>query len=133
MRALRHHENRLTEAVIGGNTSTYAYNGDGLRASQTIGGNAVSYTWDVAAGLPVILQDSLDNSYVYGLDLISATDSVGDQTYFLYDGLGSTTDLADGDGAVTGTYTYDAFGPVRAHTGASQLLHLSLPMTASRC
>jgi hypothetical protein len=54
-------------------------------------------------------------------------------THYLTDGLGSTTELADDDGTVTGTYAYDAFGPVRAHTGASQLLHLSLPMTASRC
>jgi len=113
------HEDRLTEAVIGEATSTYAYDGDGLRMSRTAGGATTNYVWDVNAGLPVILQDSLDNSYVYGLDLISATDGTGDRTYFLYDGLGSTTDLADEDGTVTGTYAYDAFGPVRAHTGAS--------------
>jgi hypothetical protein len=74
--------------------------------------------WDVNAGLPVILQDSLDNTYVYGLDLISATDDTSVQTYFLYDGLGSTTELANGGGTVTGTYRYDAFGSVRTHTGA---------------
>jgi len=39
--------------------------------------------------------------------------------YYLSDGLGSTTELADGDGTVTGAYAYDVFGPVRAHTGAS--------------
>jgi hypothetical protein len=58
----------------------------------------LSYTWDVAAGLPVVLQDSDGNSYVYGLDLISVTDNSSVQTYFLYDGLGSTTKLADADG-----------------------------------
>jgi hypothetical protein len=36
-------------------------------------GQTTNYTWDVAAGLPVVLQDD-DNTYVYGLDLISATD-----------------------------------------------------------
>jgi YD repeat-containing protein len=113
------HENRLTQAVIGGNTSTYAYNGDGLRASQTVGENTVSYTWDVNAGLPVVLQDSDGNTYVYGLDLISVTDDSSVQTYFLSDGLGSTTELADDEGTVVGTYAYDAFGPVRSHTGAS--------------
>jgi RHS repeat-associated protein len=66
-----------------------------------------------------VLQDSLDNTYVYGLDLISVTDDSSVQTYFLYDGLGSTTELADEDGTVTGTYAYDVFGPVRAHTGAA--------------
>jgi len=37
----------------------------------------------------------------------------------LYDGLGSTTELADGAGAATGAYSYDAFGAVRSHTGGS--------------
>jgi RHS repeat-associated protein len=64
----------------------------------TATGVPLSYTWDVAAGLPVVLQDSDGNSHVYGLDLISATDGAGDQTYFLCDGLGSTTELADADG-----------------------------------
>lgn len=49
----------------------------------------------MAAGLPAVIQDD-DNTYVYGLDLISATDGAGVQTYSLNDGLGSTTDLADG-------------------------------------
>ncbi len=69
-------------------------------------GVTTSYMWDPstgsgqapAAGLPVVLQDSQANSYVYGLDLISRTDSGGVQTYYLYDGLGSTTDLTDGAG-----------------------------------
>ena len=59
------------------------YNGDGLRMSHTVSGQQTSYTWDVAAGLPVVLQDGT-NTYVYGLDLISATDGTGIQTYFLY-------------------------------------------------
>jgi hypothetical protein len=42
-----------------------------------------------------------------------------DHPYFLHDGLGSTTELADDAGTVTGTYAYDVFGPIRAHTGAS--------------
>ncbi len=68
------HENRRTSTSIGGTSGTYAYNGDGLRASRTIGGSTVSYRWDAASGLPVILQDSASNTYVYGLDLISRAD-----------------------------------------------------------
>ena len=47
----------------------------------------MDYAWDVASGLPVVLQDSA-NTYVYGLDLISAT---------------------DGSGNVTASYEYDVF------------------------
>src|SRR5436189_4242596 len=59
------------------------------------------------------------NTYVYGLDLISATDNAGTQTYFLHDGIGSTTDLTDGSGNSTATYRYDAFGAIRSQTGSS--------------
>ncbi len=72
----------------------------------------------MAAGLPVVLQDD-DNTYVYGLDLISATDSSGTQTYYLYDGLGSTTSLTDGNGSVVDGYTYDAFGDLKTQSGSS--------------
>jgi hypothetical protein len=51
------------------------------------------------ASLPVILQaktNGATTSYLYGLDLLSATDNNGVRTYFLQDGLGSTTGLTDG-------------------------------------
>lgn len=112
------HENRLIESVIDSVTSTSEYNGDGLRMSHTVGMTTTSYVWDVASGLPVVLQDG-ENTYVYGLDLISATDSQGGQTYFLYDGLGSTTELLDDTGDVTDAYTYDVFGAIRASSGSS--------------
>ena len=76
------------------------------------------YAWDVNRSLPVVLDDGT-NQYVYGLDLISATDASDDQTYFTYDGLGSTTALTDDTGAVTDTYAYDVFGSVRSRTGTS--------------
>ena len=76
-----------------------------------------------AARLPVILQDSLGNNYVYGLDLISRTDSAGVQEYYLSDGLGSTANLADGAGNVTASYGYDVFGELRSGPlGASDRL-----------
>ncbi len=36
------------------------------------------------------------------------------QTYFLYDGLGSTSDLTDGSANVVDGYTYDVFGALRS-------------------
>ena len=110
------HENRLTESVINSTTSSSVYNGDGLRMSHTVGETTTDYVWDVAAGLPAVLQDGT-NTYVYGLDLISATDDQGSQSYFTYDGLGSVADVTDGDGDVVGAYAYDVFGAIRAQTG----------------
>jgi len=89
---------------------------DGLRITRTIGASAVSYVWDLNASLPVVLQDTEGNRYVYGLDLLTRIDG-SDEEWYLYDGLGSTTGLTDDTGTVTGTYEYDVFGAERAHTG----------------
>lgn len=117
------HENRLTQTVIGGTTSSSVYNGDGLRMSHTIGGQTTNYTWDVATDLPVVLHDGT-NTYVYGLDLISATDGAGAQTYFLYDGLGSTVNLTNTSGSSTQSYSYDVFGATQGGppSGSNQWL-----------
>ena len=48
-------------------TTTFAYHGDGLRDSRTTGGNTTTFTWDVAGGLPVVLDDG--NQYLYGAGL----------------------------------------------------------------
>jgi RHS repeat-associated protein len=98
----------------------YVYRGDGLRHSTTAGGVTTTSTWDVAAGLPVVLQDGT-YSYVYGLggQLVSQTDASGAQSYYLADGLGSTAALTDDAGVVTAAYQYDVFGAVRASTGAA--------------
>lgn len=85
------HENRLVEAVTGGVTSTSVYNGDGTRVGLTVDAGTpvtTNYAWDVNRSLPVVMQDGT-STFVYGLDLISATDGGGAQTYFTYDGLGS--------------------------------------------
>ncbi len=112
-------ENRMTASTIGGVNGSYAYDGAGLRRSRTLGGATVTYTWDLTGSLANVLRDSAGNRYVYGLDLISRTDGGGAQEYYLTDGLGSTTGLADGAGSVTDTYGYDVYGAVRARTGTS--------------
>ncbi len=112
------HENRLTQSVVGGVTSSSVYYGNGVRRSHTVNGVTTSYVYDVGGSLPLVLQDGT-NTLVYGLDLISSTDGGGNQVYYSYDGLGSVTDLTDGTGTVTDTYSYDIFGAVRARTGTS--------------
>jgi hypothetical protein len=37
-------------------SATYAYNGDGLRQSKTVGGTTTQETWHTAEGLPLLIQ-----------------------------------------------------------------------------
>ena len=46
---------------------SYAYNGEGLRTSQTISGTTSYLAWDMTEELPLILGDGT-NSYIYGPD-----------------------------------------------------------------
>ncbi len=113
---------------------TIWYDGDGLRVRQrtclTDAASVVNddYIWKAVAGLPVVLQDvrtpqdggsTATTTYLYGLGLISSTDSGGVTSYALADGLGSTTQLTDSAGAVTDTYSYDVFGASRTTTGTT--------------
>jgi RHS repeat-associated protein len=86
--------------------------------SHTASGTTTNYSWDVNRSLPEILQDGT-NTYVYGLELISSTDSSGNQAYYTHDGLGSTRDLTSSSGAKIDGYTYDAFGAPTHTPGSS--------------
>ncbi|MDP9235798.1 MAG: protein kinase [Chloroflexota bacterium] len=112
---------------------TVRNDGDGLRVRQrtfTTTSPVVvddDYVWDAGAGLPVVLQDtrtpreqaSSTTTYLYGLGLISETSGAGVTSYYLADGLGSTTQLTDSAGAVTDSYSYDVFGAPRTTTGTT--------------
>jgi RHS repeat-associated protein len=56
--------------------------------------------------------------YLYGDDLIKQTRAAND-SYYLYDGLGSTRALSDSAGAITDTYNYESFGSVLNQTGTT--------------
>jgi RHS repeat-associated protein len=108
------YEDRMTSATVNSTTTTFAYRGDGLRNSRTTGGVTTTFTWDIAGGLPVVLDDG--NQYVYGAGLASMVTGTGTY-YYLPDGLGSTMAVVDTSGAVQKSYTYDVYGKPTA-TGA---------------
>jgi RHS repeat-associated protein len=99
--------------------ATYAYNGDGLRTSNTVAGATKAMAWDVAEGVPALLSDGT-NTYVYGPGglPIEQVDGAGNVLYFQHDQLGSTRLLSNASGAVVATFTYDAFGKLTASTGS---------------
>jgi RHS repeat-associated protein len=57
--------------------------------------------------------------YLYGDDLIKQTRAAND-SYYLYDGLGSTRALTDSTGSVTDSYDYESFGSVLNQTGSTE-------------
>jgi RHS repeat-associated protein len=61
--------------------------------------------------------------YLYGDDLIKQTKAAND-SYFLYDGLGSTRALSDGIGLITDTYDYSSFGITLNQTGVTENSYL---------
>jgi len=99
---------------------TYAYDGNGLLASQTINGTTSYLAWDVVEGLPLILNDGTNN-YIYGpggLPIEQITSS-GTITYLHHDQAGSTLLITGSTGATEGSYTYDAYGNQTGHTGTA--------------
>jgi len=108
------------------------YDGDGNRVRETVNGVTTLYLVDDRnpTGYAQVLDElpstggpaAVAHVYVYGLDLISQDQIVGQSwqvTFYGYDGHGNTRFLISGQGVVTDTYDYDAFGSVIAFTGTT--------------
>lgn len=118
-------ENRLRSTAQGGTTTTYAYDGDGVRLRASTGSQAnrtTDFLWDVNGGLPQIASErdgngKLQRRYVYGVRRISQ--SAGNSTsYFAYDAIGSVANLTSATGGTQWTWSYEPFGVVRTETKA---------------
>jgi RHS repeat-associated protein len=110
--------NRLT-GTSGAITSSYAYNGDGLRTEATIEAGTAAFTWNLAGPLPLVIDDGT-NAYLYGPDgapLAHEDTDTGEVAYYHHDQLGSTRRLTGADGTTLGTATYDAHGNPTDTTG----------------
>ncbi len=106
---------------------TYGYNGDGLRTSKTntATGSNEYFNWDVAAGMPLLLQDG-SASYIYGpggmpLEELVPGGPLGQETAYFYhaDQLGSIRGVTDQTGLLANTYNYDAYGNTTSSSGTA--------------
>jgi RHS repeat-associated protein len=107
-------ENRLSKVILpDGKEVTYQYDVDGVRVASLVDGISTEYLVDTNRDYAQVLEEYVDErlnvSYVYGLDLISQERET-ETSIYLVDGLGSTRVLTDSNGIVTNTYTYEAFG-----------------------
>ena len=105
--------NRLVSVAGAGLTSSFVYDGDGNRVSQSAGGVTQTYINDIGVALPVVLQDAYNvgapSSYVYGQNLIESLQG-RDDDFYQYDGLGSVIQLTDAAGRPEWSYLYDPWG-----------------------
>jgi RHS repeat-associated protein len=114
--------NRLTVIEDESSTVTYAYNGDGARLRQVIAGVPTTYTQDLAAPLPVVLQSQTGEDamrYVYALGTRPLAQYGTAWDYLLADALGSVRQIVDGSGNVTLAESYEPYGSVLNSTGTA--------------
>jgi RHS repeat-associated protein len=99
---------------------SYGYDGDGLRASETIGSTTNYVAWDRSQSLSLLLNDGA-NSYIYGSGglPIEQVSSSGAVTYLHHDQQGSTRLLTASSGAKEASFSYDAYGEQAGHTGTT--------------
>jgi RHS repeat-associated protein len=107
-------------------TTSYGYNGDGLRMCKYAGssnqpcqqGGATQFLWDVAGSLPLLLKDG-STAYIYGPDGLPVEQVNTSATYWYHhDQIGSTRLITDSTGASQATYTYDPYGGIASSTGS---------------
>jgi RHS repeat-associated protein len=113
-------EDRLTSFSTGGSTvATYAYNGDGLRMSKTVSGTTTHQVWDLAEGMPLLIQDG-STKYATGPGGLPVEQQNGSQqVYYEQDQLGSTRGLLDSTGTTLASFTYGPFGELRSSMGTT--------------
>jgi RHS repeat-associated protein len=101
---------------------SYAYNGEGLRASEATAGTTNYLTWDTAeVELPLILSNGT-YSFIYGpqgMPIEQINNTSGEVLYLHHDEQGSTRLLTGSTGKVEGSFTYGPYGETTGHTGTA--------------
>lgn len=117
-------ENRmLTHGAV-----SMVYDGDGNRVSETVGGTTTKFLVDSLnpTKLPQVMDETVSGAvtrtYAYGLSRISENQLVGSTwtlAFYGYDGHGNARFLTNSAGAITDSYTFDAFGVPISMTGTT--------------
>ncbi|MCU7835197.1 MAG: DUF1566 domain-containing protein [gamma proteobacterium symbiont of Taylorina sp.] len=113
----------ISTITQGGSTlSSYAYDLNNNRISQTQGGVETRYVIDQLASLPNVVAEtddsgSVSNYYLYAEGLVSQISTAGDAHYYHYDPTGHTLALTDDSGEVRDKYAYSPYGKTTVDGG----------------
>jgi RHS repeat-associated protein len=105
-------------------TTTYGYNGAGLRINKSSVGASTSFAWDKSVGeLPLLLTEATGSSTVSYLydplgNVFEQVNTDGTTYWYHHDQLGSIRQVTNTAGAVLAKYSYDAYG-IRSITSGS--------------
>jgi RHS repeat-associated protein len=127
------HNNRLIKRVAAGLLIEILYDADGNRVAKTVNGATTCYLVDTLnpTGYAQVIEEvtksgdthTVQKRYTHGHDLINQDVLQPGDTYQTryhgYDGLGTVRYLTDPAGALTDTYTYDAFGTLTTRWAAA--------------
>lgn len=110
---------RTEEGEVKKIEDSYTYDGNELRASETINGTTTHMAWDVSEKLALLLYDGT-NYYIYGPEGLPIEQIASETpTYLHHDQHGSTRLLTNSKGETKGTYTYTPYGAVEGSTGTA--------------
>ncbi|WP_281882896.1 RHS repeat-associated core domain-containing protein [Paenibacillus sp. YYML68] len=101
--------NRLVTSQTDGVSSTYTYNGDGLRVTLASGGKSTTYYY---SGKEVVYElDSLgtESHSIRGINLVARKNAM-DVSYYVFNGHGDVVQLVNPKGVIVNSYDYDVFG-----------------------
>jgi len=117
-------QNRLTQCVYNGNTSTFTYGSDGLRRRSVENGVTTDYVLDGQGVVREMRGANVHATYFHGLRGPEyKRDSGNNVRWYLYDGLGSVLGELDATGYITASRKLDVYGAVRSSAGTSTSRH----------
>ena len=107
------------------NTVSYTYDDTGDRTSETVNGQTTTFLNDPNQAYDQVLEEYAEGgvlaaTYIRGIDLLfqqRVQNGVGTLSFYATDNLVSTRALTNSAGAVTDTYSYDAYGDLIASLG----------------
>ena len=116
----------LSSYTKSGQTTTYTYDGDGLRLSRAPNGSgATRYLLDPTAELPNVVAESdgsnsLQRFYIYGAGgLLASIDTSNAVSTYHFSHRGDTLALTNASGSVTESYGYSPYGVTAASNPTS--------------